>query len=48
MAVTALLKLAGFMNERCYVNIAHEALAQMQTPTAGGMTIGIAPRRDRG
>jgi hypothetical protein len=37
MAVTALLKLAGFTNEMFYVEIAHQALAQMQTPTSGGM-----------
>ena len=37
MAVTALLKLAGFTNELRYVDIAHQALAQMQTPTGGGM-----------
>jgi hypothetical protein len=30
MAVTALLKLAGFTNDLRYVDIAHEALAQMQ------------------
>jgi uncharacterized protein YyaL (SSP411 family) len=30
MAVTALLKLAGFTNDLRYVNIAHQALAQMQ------------------
>jgi len=30
MAVTALLKLAGFTNELCYVEITHQALAQMQ------------------
>jgi uncharacterized protein YyaL (SSP411 family) len=30
MAVTALLKLAGFTNDWGYVDIAHEALAQMQ------------------
>jgi uncharacterized protein YyaL (SSP411 family) len=30
MAVTALLKLAGLTNELRYVDIAHEALAQMQ------------------
>jgi hypothetical protein len=38
MAVTTLLKLAGFTNELTYVDIAHQALAQMQTPTRGGMT----------
>ena len=37
MAVTTLLKLAGFTNELRYVDIAHQALAQMQTPTGGGM-----------
>ena len=37
MAATALLKLAGFTNELRYVDIAHEALAQMQPPTGGGM-----------
>jgi len=37
MAGTTLLKLAGFTNELRYVDIAHEALAQMQTPTGGGM-----------
>jgi uncharacterized protein YyaL (SSP411 family) len=30
MAVTTLLKLAGFTNELHYVDIAHQALAQMQ------------------
>jgi hypothetical protein len=30
MAVTTLLKLAGFTNELRYVDIAHQALAQMQ------------------
>jgi len=30
MAITALLKLAGFTNELRYVDIAHQALAQMQ------------------
>jgi uncharacterized protein YyaL (SSP411 family) len=30
MAATALLKLAGFTNEMRYVDIAHQALAQMQ------------------
>ncbi len=30
MAVTALLKLAGFTNDLRYVDIAHQALAQMQ------------------
>ena len=30
MAVTALLKLAGFTNDMRYVDIAHQALAQMQ------------------
>jgi uncharacterized protein YyaL (SSP411 family) len=37
MAVTALLKLAGFTNDLRYVDIAHQALAQMQPPTGGGM-----------
>jgi uncharacterized protein YyaL (SSP411 family) len=37
LAVTALLKLAGYTNDLRYVDIAHEALAQMQTPTGGGM-----------
>ena len=37
MAVSALLKLAGFTNELRYVDIAHQSLAQMQTPTRGGM-----------
>jgi uncharacterized protein YyaL (SSP411 family) len=37
MAVTALLKLAGLSNDLGYVNIAHQALAQMQPPTGGGM-----------
>jgi uncharacterized protein YyaL (SSP411 family) len=37
MAVTTLLKLVGFTNDLCYVDIAHQALAQMQTPTGGGM-----------
>jgi uncharacterized protein YyaL (SSP411 family) len=37
MAVTALLKLAGFTNGMRTVDIAHKALAQMQTPTGGGM-----------
>jgi uncharacterized protein YyaL (SSP411 family) len=37
MAVTALLKLAGFTNEMFYVDIAQQALAQMQTPTSRGM-----------
>jgi uncharacterized protein YyaL (SSP411 family) len=37
MAVTVLLKLAGFTNDSRYINIAHQALAQMQTPTGGGM-----------
>jgi hypothetical protein len=31
MAVTAPLKLAGFTNERRYVDIAHKALAQIQS-----------------
>ncbi len=30
MAVTALLKLAGFTNNTRYVDIAHQALAQLQ------------------
>ena len=30
MAVAALLKLAGFTNDLCYVNIPQQALAQMQ------------------
>jgi uncharacterized protein YyaL (SSP411 family) len=30
MAVTTLLKLAGFTNDLCYVDIAQQALAQMQ------------------
>ena len=34
MAVTALLKLAGFTNELRYVDIAHQALAQMQSMVA--------------
>jgi uncharacterized protein YyaL (SSP411 family) len=33
MAVTALLKLAGFTNELRYVDVAHEALAHMQSMT---------------
>jgi len=37
MALTTLLKLAGFTNDIRYVDIAHQALAQMQTPTGGGM-----------
>ena len=37
MAVTALHKLAGFTHELRYVDTAHQALAQMQTPTGGGM-----------
>ena len=37
MAVTALLKLAGFIHDLRYVDIAHRALAQMQSPTGGGM-----------
>jgi uncharacterized protein YyaL (SSP411 family) len=37
MAATTLLKLAGFTNDVHYVDIAHQALAQMQTPTGGGM-----------
>lgn len=34
MAVTALLKLPGFTNDLRYVDIAHQALAQMQTMLA--------------
>ena len=34
MAVTTLLKLAGYTNEPRYVDIAHEALAQMEFMTA--------------
>ena len=34
MAVTALLKLAGFTNDMRYVDITHQALAQMQTMMA--------------
>ena len=34
MAVTALLKLAGFTNELRYVDIAHQTLAQMQSMVA--------------
>jgi uncharacterized protein YyaL (SSP411 family) len=30
MAATALLKLGGFTNDVCYVDIAHQALSQMQ------------------
>ena len=37
MAVTVLLKLAGFTNDLRTVDVAHQALAQMQTPTGGGM-----------
>ena len=37
MAITILLKLAGFTNDVRTVDIAHQALAQMQTPTGGGM-----------
>jgi uncharacterized protein YyaL (SSP411 family) len=37
MATTVLLKLARLTNEVRYVDIAHQALAQMQTPTRGGM-----------
>jgi uncharacterized protein YyaL (SSP411 family) len=33
MAITALLKLAGFTNDVCYVEIALQALARMQTQT---------------
>jgi uncharacterized protein YyaL (SSP411 family) len=39
MAVTTLLKLTGFTNDLRYVDIAHKTLAQMQTPTGGGMMI---------
>jgi len=35
MAVTALLKLAGFTNDLRYVDIARQALTQMQIPTGG-------------
>jgi hypothetical protein len=34
MAVTALLKLAGFTNDLRTIDIAHQALAQMQTKPA--------------
>jgi uncharacterized protein YyaL (SSP411 family) len=34
MAITALLKLAGFTNDLRYVDIAHQALAQIQSLTA--------------
>jgi uncharacterized protein YyaL (SSP411 family) len=37
MAATTLLKLAGFTNDLRYVDISHQALAQMQPPTGGGM-----------
>ena len=37
MAVTALLEVAGFTNDLRYVDIAHQALVQMQTPTGEGM-----------
>ena len=37
MAVTTLLKLAGFTNETCYVDIGRKVLTQMQIPAAGGM-----------
>ncbi len=40
MAVTALLKLAGFTNELRYVDIAHQALAQMQ-PMMGQYPLGF-------
>jgi uncharacterized protein YyaL (SSP411 family) len=39
MTTTALLKLAGFTNGWRYVDIAHKTLAQMQTPSGGGMMI---------
>jgi hypothetical protein len=32
-----LLKLVGFTNDLRYVDVAREALVQMQTPTGGGM-----------
>jgi uncharacterized protein YyaL (SSP411 family) len=37
MAVTVLLKLAGFTNGVRYVDTAHQVLAQMQPPTGRGM-----------
>jgi uncharacterized protein YyaL (SSP411 family) len=37
MAATTLLKLAGFTHDHRYVDIAHGALTQMQSPTGGGM-----------
>jgi hypothetical protein len=37
MSVTTLLKLAGFANDLRTIDIAHQALAQMQIPTGGGM-----------
>jgi uncharacterized protein YyaL (SSP411 family) len=37
MAVTTLLKLAGFTNDLRTIDIARQALAQMQIPTGGGM-----------
>ena len=40
MAVTTLLKLAGFTNEIRYVDIAHQALAQMQ-PMMGQYPLGF-------
>jgi uncharacterized protein YyaL (SSP411 family) len=40
MAVTALLKLAGFTNDLRYVDIAHQALAQMQ-PTMAQYPLGF-------
>jgi uncharacterized protein YyaL (SSP411 family) len=40
MAVTTLLKLAGFTNELRYVDIAHQALAQMQ-PTLAQYPLGF-------
>ena len=42
MAVTALLKLAGFTNELRYVDIAHQALAQMQ-PMMSPVSAGLWP-----
>jgi uncharacterized protein YyaL (SSP411 family) len=37
MAVTTLLKLGGFTSDMRTIDIAHQALVQMQTPTGGGM-----------
>jgi uncharacterized protein YyaL (SSP411 family) len=37
MAVSVLLKLAGFTTDLRYVDIAHRSLAQMQPPTGGGV-----------